>query len=107
MIEMTMLHWLMILGVSSVITFFIGYVIRKVLAEGKLENAEKVAKKIIADAQKETGSIKREATVFAKDELHKTRAEFERESKDRKQELTGLEKRILQKEENLDRKVGI
>ncbi|MDP8263430.1 MAG: ribonuclease Y [Candidatus Ancaeobacter aquaticus] len=107
MIEMTMLHWLMILGVSSVITFFIGYVIRKVLAEGKLENAEKVAKKIIADAQKETGSIKREATVFAKDELHKTRAEFERESKDRKQELTGLEKRILQKEENLDRKVEL
>ncbi len=104
---MNALHWLMIVGVSAAATFFVGYFIRKVLAEGKIENAEKQCKKIIADGQREAESIKREASIFAKDELHKTRAEFEKESRERKQELTSIEKRISQKEENLDRKVDL
>jgi len=104
---MNALHWLMIVAVSSVVTFFVGYVIRKLLAEGKIENAEKQAKKIVADSHKEAESIKREASIFAKDELHKSRAEFEKETRERKQELAGIEKRISQKEENLDRKVDL
>ncbi|MFC2149366.1 ribonuclease Y [Candidatus Auribacterota bacterium] len=104
---MTELHWLMILAGGSALTFFVGYFVRRFIAESKIEAAEKQAKKIIADAQKETESIKREATVFAKDELHKSRAEFEKESKGRKHELSAIEKRIMQKEENLERKVEL
>ncbi|MFH1189945.1 MAG: ribonuclease Y, partial [Candidatus Omnitrophota bacterium] len=37
----------------------------------------------------------------------KLRTEFEKETKDRRQELIILEKRLIQKEENLDRKVDI
>lgn len=104
---MNTLHWLMIVAACSVVTFFVGYVVRKLLAEGKIENAEKQAKKIIADSHKEAESIKREASIFAKDELHKSRAEFEKETRERKLELAGIEKRLSQKEENLDRKVDL
>jgi ribonuclease Y len=97
----------MIVAAVSAVTFFIGYIVRKALAEGKIENAEKQAKKIVADSHKEAESIKREASIFAKDELHKSRAEFEKETRERKLELTAIEKRIAQKEENLDRKVDL
>lgn len=102
---MTALHWLMIVAVVSVAAVFAGYLVRKNFAEAKVESAEKQAKRIVADSHKEAESIKREASIFAKDELHKSRIEFEKETRDRKQELSGIEKRISQKEENLDRKV--
>ena len=87
--------------------FALGYIIRKYQAKGKLKSAEAKAKKVLEDSKGEAERIKRAAEFEAKDLLLKMRTEFENQTKDRRQELTVLERRLIQKEENLDRKVDI
>lgn len=92
---------------GAVFFFTFGYLIRKYHAKMKLKSAEDKAKKTLDNAKIEAEKIRREAELEAKDRLLKMRTEFENETKDRRQELIVLEKRLLQKEENLDRKVDI
>ncbi|MEL7564287.1 MAG: ribonuclease Y [Dehalobacterium sp.] len=91
-----------LLGIA--IGFSLGYFLRKSLAEAKINTAEEAAKKILEEANKEADAKKREALLEAKDEIHRMRLEADRENKDRRNELTRLERRLLQKEETLDRK---
>lgn len=83
-----------------------GYFIRKKIAEGKLNEAETVVKRMIDDAEKKAESVKKEKLVEAKEEVHKLRAETEKEYKERRNELQKYEKRVLQKEETLDKKIS-
>ncbi|OPJ57149.1 ribonuclease Y [Alkalithermobacter paradoxus] len=82
----------------------IGYFIRKNIAEGKINSAEELSKKIIEDAHKDAATIKKEKLLEAKEDVHKLRSELERESKERRNELQRYEKRLIQKEETLDKK---
>ncbi|MEW6535746.1 MAG: ribonuclease Y [Candidatus Auribacterota bacterium] len=84
-----------------------GYFIRKYLGEKKVRSAEEHAKQIIKDAEKEAAAKRREMEIDLKDKYLKQKSEFERETKNRRQELLHLEKRVLQKEEHLDRKVDV
>ncbi len=88
----------------AVVGCLIGYFIRKSIAEGKINSAEQLAKKLIEDAQKEVETTKKELLIEAKEEVHKLRSEFERESRERRNELQKIERRLIQKEETLDRK---
>ena len=81
-----------------------GYLVRKKLAEAKINSAEEAAHKIVEEAEKDAEGKKREALVEAKEEIHRMRSEAERDNKDRRSELTRLERRLVQKEETLDRK---
>jgi len=93
-------------GLIGAIFFFgIGYYLRKYTARMKIKRAEERSKAILEEAQKEAESRKRESQLEAKDMLLKMRAEFEKESKDRKQELIQMERRLMQREENVDRKL--
>jgi len=82
----------------------VGYFLRKNMAEKKLQDAETQAKQIIEQAKKEIQDRRREAELEAKDLLYRMRQDFERETKDRRQEIAGLEKRLGQKEENIERR---
>ncbi|NQU73549.1 MAG: ribonuclease Y [Candidatus Omnitrophica bacterium] len=93
--------------VVGVLMFFVGYSVRKYIADRKIKNAEQSAKQILEDAKKQQASKRKEAELEGKDLLHKVRADFEKETKERRQELSALEKRLMQKEENIDRKVDI
>jgi len=103
----TTLVYIGLATISSLFFVGVGYLLRKIHAKTKLKNAEDKAKKMVDSASVEAGRIKHEAELQAKDTLLKLRAEFEKETKDRRQELIVLEKRLIQKEENLDRKVDI
>jgi len=59
----------------------------------------------LAEAQKNGESKKREALLEAKEEIHRSRVELDREIKERRIEIQRLERRLVQKEETLDRKV--
>lgn len=96
---------LMVLGGVSLLA--IGYLARKFLAGRKIERAESLAKRIIAEAEKEVNARKREVSLETKDELHRMRSEFEKETRERRRELLKLEKRLGEKETNLDRKVDL
>lgn len=70
----------------------------------KLGNAEDKARQIIDEAVKTAETKKREALLEAKEEALKNKNEIERESKERRAELQRYEKRVLSKEEALDKK---
>ncbi|MFH2137176.1 MAG: ribonuclease Y [Candidatus Omnitrophota bacterium] len=98
----------MIIGVSIGAVFFIcGYAYRRFFAEKKVKSAEDKVKALLQDADRQVETKKREATLEAKDLLYKTRLDFEKESKERRQELLNLERRLVQREENMDRKVDL
>ncbi|WP_251549185.1 ribonuclease Y [Neobacillus muris] len=82
----------------------VGYFIRKSIAEAKIAGAKNAAEQILEDAKRDADTLKKEALLEAKDEIHKLRTEAEREVRERRNELQKQENRLLQREENLDRK---
>lgn len=87
-----------------IIGIIAGYLIRRYIGEGKIKNAEELAKKITEDAEREGEALKKELLLEAKEEIHKSRNELEREIRERRNEVSKLERRILHKEETIDRK---
>ncbi len=97
---------IIIVIIGIVVGLGAGYQVRKYLAEAKIASAEEAAKKIQAEAEEKAQSLKKEKVLEAKEELHKLRSEQEKEAKERRSELQRLEKRIVQKEESLDKKAA-
>ena len=67
-------------------------------------NAEEKARQIIDDALKTAETKKREVLLEAKEEALKMKNDSEREAKDRRTEVQRYEKRVLSKEESVDKK---
>jgi len=65
------------------------------------------AKMLLADAQREAETIRKEGTISAKAEVLKAREEFEKSTESRRKELAALEERVNLRETNLDRKVSL
>ncbi len=82
-----------------------GYVLRMFWAKKKIEAARETSAKIIEDAHRQADSIKKEASLSAKDTLYQLKSDFERETKEKKNSFAVQEKRLLQKEENIERKM--
>jgi ribonuclease Y len=91
--------------ISAIITFILGYFVRRYIAESKIKNAETEAKRILDTAEKDAETSKKEIVLEAKEEVHKLRAELDRETRDRRSEIQRIERRLLQREELLDKKV--
>ena len=90
------------LGVA--IGIAIGISIRKKFAEKEIGSAEAEATRLINEAIRSGESRKKEMLLEAKDEIHKSRTEYEKEVKERRAELTKQERRLEQKEATLDKK---
>jgi len=85
----------------------LGYLLRRYVAERKIQDAESKAKYILEQAKKEVQDKRREVELEGKDLLYRMRQDFERQTQDRRQEISNLEKRLTQKEENIDRRLGL
>jgi len=90
--------------VVALVTWFIAIAYRKKVYEAKVGTAEVKAREIIDEALKTAETKKREALLEAKEESIKTKNELERESKERRAEIQRYEKRVLSKEEAIDKK---
>lgn len=90
--------------VGAGIMFPVAVNYRKRTAEKEIGSAEEEAKRIINESIKSAENKKREMMVEAKEEIHRSRTEYDKEVKDRRSELQKQERRIQQKEETLDRK---
>ena len=88
--------------VVAVVGVGAGYFARKYVGEAKIASAEQAASKVVQEAERQAEALKREARVEVKDELHQLRVGVENEIKERRQELTLVETRLLHKEEALD-----
>jgi ribonuclease Y len=91
--------------VTALIGAWIGFIIRKSIAEAKISSAEQAAEQIIEGAKKEAEALKKETVVEAKDEVHRLRTEAEKDIRERRNEIQRQERRLLQKEETLDKKI--
>ena len=83
----------------------IGFILRKVAAEKKLGSAEEQARKILQDAIKNAESAKKESIISAKEEIFQLKREADFDIKERRKEVSRLERRVTQKEETLDNKL--
>src|SRR5439155_13351646 len=68
-------------------------------------SAHATAARIVEEARKEGEAVRKEAQLHAKDVMIQAKADWEREARDQRHELQTVEKRILQKEEGIDRKI--
>ena len=90
--------------VAAVISHFLTVSNLKNNAESKIGNAEARAREIIDDAVKTAEAKKKESLLEIKEESIKNKNELEKETKERRSELQRYEKRVLSKEETLDKK---
>ena len=75
-----------------------------VAAEAKIDEANRSAERIVSEASRNAENAKKEAVLSAKEEILQLKANSEAEEKKRKQELQGIENRIMQREETLDKR---
>ena len=91
---------LVVLGVG----FGLGIGYRKKVAEREIGSAEAEATRLINEAIRSGENRKKEMLLEAKDEIHKSRTEHDKEVKERRAELSKQERRLEQKEATLDKK---
>lgn len=95
-----------IVGIVAIaLGILIGYILRKNVAEKTIGSAEQKARNLILDAENRSETIKKEVTLEAKEEAHKMRSDVEKEVRERRAEIQRAERRVVQKEENVDRKL--
>ena len=99
-----------IIGVVCALVFgFLGVLMgiqyRKKFAEAEIGSAEQEAKRIIEEGSKVAEQKKKEALIEAKEEILKSKNELDKEIKDRRHEVSRLERRCVSREESLDRKL--
>jgi ribonuclease Y len=104
---MYIIYYLLLTALVLGLGFLAGFFYRKHLIDSHVDSLEALGKKILDEARKEAEGIKKEARLQAKDQLLQLKTDFERETHERRQEFTQLERRLLQKEENLEKKAGI
>ena len=78
---------------------------RKNIYESKIGQANSEADRIIKQAEDDSKRIHKEKLLEAQEEIHKLRTESERENKERRSDLQKYERRVIQKEEILDKKL--
>ena len=90
--------------ISGVIFIPVGVVIRKKIAESKIHSAEEEAKKLIDNVKIEVENLKKQELIEAKEEVLKIRNELDQEIKERRGDVQAQERRLIQKEENLEKR---
>jgi len=83
----------------------IGFILTRYIINSNTKNAIANAERILADAEKQAESLKREALVEAKDTAFQLRSDAEKELVERRGEVKNMETRLIQREENLDKRM--
>ena len=89
--------------ISALITYVVTTNLMKKNADSKIGNAEEKAREIIDEALKTAETKKREGLLEVKEESIRTKNELDKEIKERRAEVQRYERRIQQKEENIDK----
>ena len=93
--------------ISAVIFIPFGVLVRKRIAESKIQSAESEAKRLIENVKIEAENLKKEELIKAKEEVLKIRNDLDQEIKERRGDVQAQERRLIQKEENLEKKVAL
>ena len=93
--------------ISAVIFIPVGVYIRKRIAESKIQSAESEARRLLENVKIEAENMKKEELIKAKEEILQIRNELDQEIKERRGDVQVQEKRLIQKEENLEKRAMI
>ena len=86
--------------------FTLGWIIRWLYARFQLTASEQRAERIKQDAIKEAEAKRKEILLEAKEKVIQERNQQEKETRERRAELQRLERRVVQKEDAIDKKVA-
>ncbi len=89
------------------LTFYAGWYLNARAGQNKITSAEARAKRLIEEAEKDANTLKREKLLEAKDEWYKRKKEFEAEVQSKRNKQQTLEKQLISREENVDRKLDL
>ncbi len=92
---------------AALISFIAGWLFSKYVGQSKVANAERLAEKIVSEAEKEANSIKKEKMLEAKDEFLRLKQSLDNETKQKRNELQKTENKLTSRERNLDRKYDL
>lgn len=95
----------LVIVVAMVAGVVVGFILKQMLTAKEITSSKKLMTRIAEEAKKEAETIKKEAILQAKENLLKMKAEFDSETKERRSDFDGREKRIRSKEENLDKRI--
>ncbi|HEY7461018.1 MAG TPA: ribonuclease Y [Gemmatimonadota bacterium] len=76
-------------------------------AQGRLRRARETAERLVADARGEADNLRKVATLEGREELFAARAALDRDAERKRQELAENEKRLQERDANLDRKFSL
>lgn len=82
-----------------------GWWLRETFEKNKLKKAQEDAEKILKEVKVKTEEILRKADLDGKELLYKLRVDFDKQNSSKKEELFQLEKRLIQREENLEKRL--
>ena len=101
--------------ITAAIVIFIFFLLEKNKTKkglSKIKNAEEEAERLKNEARNKASEIvriaeaeRKEKVILAKEEIQKERGDLEGEIRERRAEVAKQEKRLLQKEETLDKKI--
>jgi ribonuclease Y len=98
------------LGIGIVIGLAVGVaaalLVGRVLLRNRSRRALEEVERVLAEARRDAEAIRREAQVEAREQAVKLRAEVDAEVKDKREEIIRIEARVLEKEEEIDGKLG-
>jgi ribonucrease Y len=86
--------------------FSLGWLIRWIYARFQLSASEQRAERLKRDAVRDAEALKKDLILETKDELLRERNQQEKDLREQRGELQRFEKRLLQKEENLESKLA-
>ncbi|MFN3872632.1 MAG: ribonuclease Y [Ignavibacterium sp.] len=95
------------IAVLLALFFYLGWWFNSRIGKKSIASAEARAEQIIQDAQKEANNLKREKLLEVKDEWYKKKVEFDNEVNQKKQKLANLEKQLIAREENSEKRYDL
>jgi ribonuclease Y len=93
------------IAAGAILGAIIGFWVLKKMAKGEVDSAKNYKEKTINEAHRKAKTIKKEAMLRAKDSLYRMKLDFEKETKEKREQLLALERRLFHKEESLDKKI--
>src|SRR4030042_7076207 len=83
----------------------LGWWLGNIFEKSKLKEAKADAEKVIKEAQVKAEEVVRKADLDGKELLYKLRMDFHKQNASKKDELVQVEKRLTQREENLEKRL--
>ncbi len=91
--------------IALAIGLVVGYLYRKNGMEKKIGQTEEFVANMLEDATHKAEEKKKEAVLEAKEEIIRLKSELDKEVRDRRSEVSRLERRVNQREEAFDKKL--